>query len=568
MIDETRYRAVAESRVHDCALISGSTFCHARPIFNRFRVTRKKPMSGRDCRTLLLQVCRIAPGVAALRRNDCLFNTLCEINGFGWRIHSWLREVIQCLQAINMCALQRKDVKVTIEWLGVIETLLQRRSVPMLLGNNFLVDLDDRITQVKVAYKGSDLIDVLDTHFSGDVQIRNWFDSVGCIKFVTISEFTLYMPSCLTFDEEDEVDQWSSCMPVIIHGSSDLDRMSCMSAQKHDPVLLRSGGWHQGMKYVMVEVFEQPLDVGMVAPQLCRKKVQRKLPDLHYVDLERGRLLYALLPTRTWSSTIARDEGSCRKLQGHGIVMQISNSNDNVLGCLHAGYSNVTVYHVTKEQDFALKKTVRRLREMICRTPGISVHGVLPCTTWSQWWKMNVHQHGPADEVEVPVQCKRAMLYSFIELAELALALGGHVSFEWPRCCTQWLLPMMTRFIGRHNFQTTDIAFQDTRIADAPGAPILAQWRVVSSFTIRSRDGATKTPMQKNVDPVSANIAGQDVKHDDEQSAVKIVGRGYSPKQRHTLRYCSSASSPADFFTKETFLTLCGRQADSLAELW
>ena len=47
-----------------------------------------------------------------------------------------------------------------------------------------------------------------------------------------------------------------------------------------------------------------------------------------------------------------------------------------------------------------------------------------------------------------------ALLKNFIECADLALSLGGEVSFEWPHNCAGWLLEELLAFIARHNLFT------------------------------------------------------------------------------------------------------------------
>ena len=73
------------------------------------------------------------------------------------------------------------------------------------------------------------------------------------------------------------------------------------------------------------------------------------------------------------------------------------------------------------------------------------------------------------------------MLKNFIELAELAVSLGGHVSFEWPGHCTGWLLATMTNFIYRNSLFMSDVDASPLGMTDADGTPILEQWRFVTS---------------------------------------------------------------------------------------
>eukprot|EP00973_Karenia_brevis_P079615 11045800-Karenia_brevis.AAC.1 len=51
----------------------------------------------------------------------------------------------------------------------------------------------------------------------------------------------------------------------------------------------------------------------------------------------------------------------------------------------------------------------------------------------------------------------RKLLRKFIQLAEHVLLNGGHVSFEWPRQCTGWLLPELTSFIKKWNLYSVNV---------------------------------------------------------------------------------------------------------------
>ena len=47
-------------------------------------------------------------------------------------------------------------------------------------------------------------------------------------------------------------------------------------------------------------------------------------------------------------------------------------------------------------------------------------------------------------------ESSRILLKHFFEVEEVCLSSGGHISFEWPRHNSGWLLPELITFITKH----------------------------------------------------------------------------------------------------------------------
>ena len=72
------------------------------------------------------------------------------------------------------------------------------------------------------------------------------------------------------------------------------------------------------------------------------------------------------------------------------------------------------------------------------------------------------------------------MLRSFVQVSEIILALGGDVSFEWPRFCAGWALPELTKWINRH--QLFSVTCDGCMLGVAfKGKPCKKPWRIVTS---------------------------------------------------------------------------------------
>jgi hypothetical protein len=170
-------------------------------------------------------------------------------------------------------------------------------------------------------------------------------------------------------------------------------------------------------------------------------------------------------------------------LRGWGDVVEVCTSPDSTLGQAGTEFDNVRVIRITRDTDFGNRTTVRDLVEHIKSMPGTSVHGSLPCTVWSTWQAMALHKGGQAYAAELAIRRAESlkMLRSFIKVAELALSLGGEVSFEWPKNCTGWLRRELITFIARNKLYSVLVDGCACGMKDADGLPFLKQWRFITS---------------------------------------------------------------------------------------
>jgi len=80
------------------------------------------------------------------------------------------------------------------------------------------------------------------------------------------------------------------------------------------------------------------------------------------------------------------------------------------------------------------------------------------------------------------------MVKSFIQIAELALKLGGHISFEWPRFCEGWAIKELMKFIREHELCLADVDGCPLGMKTKDGEPILKQWRFICSSSKQATD--------------------------------------------------------------------------------
>ena len=171
------------------------------------------------------------------------------------------------------------------------------------------------------------------------------------------------------------------------------------------------------------------------------------------------------------------------KLKGWGQLIEICTHEDSTLGVAAGECRHTQIICVTKQDNFGSKQCNDMLKQHIRDNPGISVHGSLPCTDWSAWQMVAVHRNGPKYLAKLQKRRKESekLVDDFIEIAELALSLGGEVSFEWPKDCAGWQLQELANFIMRNSLYTALPDGCASGMCDTTGTPMLKPWRFIRS---------------------------------------------------------------------------------------
>ena len=137
---------------------------------------------------------------------------------------------------------------------------------------------------------------------------------------------------------------------------------------------------------------------------------------------------------------------------------------------------------------------------LVADNPGISIHASLPCTPWSARQYMNIKSHGAEylKELESKREFSRILVRNFVTVAEHALSLGGHVSFEWPSNCSGWTLPELTEFVARNELLKCSVPGCMYGVCNPQGEPYNKPWtfltlpRTLSQAASASESAATK----------------------------------------------------------------------------
>ena len=92
----------------------------------------------------------------------------------------------------------------------------------------------------------------------------------------------------------------------------------------------------------------------------------------------------------------------------------------------------------------------RALKSVSKANLPVHLHGSLPCTPWNRWQNFNIYKCGVEFSKQLAIDRGSSikMLDRFYKLADRVVSKGGTVSFEWPRYCAGWDLPVLQQLIS------------------------------------------------------------------------------------------------------------------------
>eukprot|EP00439_Symbiodinium_sp_Y106_P001290 s2641_g1.t1 len=129
---------------------------------------------------------------------------------------------------------------------------------------------------------------------------------------------------------------------------------------------------------------------------------------------------------------------------------------DSLLGQVNEE-NGINHFRLTKEStDMSCPGHTESLKKLVQLFPGCDLWGSSPCDPWSPMQNPNSGRVSSSfrEKLRKKRQRSRRILRNFISVAEVVLAQGGHVSFEWPKGCSGWALPELTQFIKKHGLFT------------------------------------------------------------------------------------------------------------------
>ncbi len=127
---------------------------------------------------------------------------------------------------------------------------------------------------------------------------------------------------------------------------------------------------------------------------------------------------------------------------------------------------------------------LRALKSIKLADLPIHLHGSLPCTPWSRWQSLNTFKLDASfhRQLELDRANSIKMLGRFLQLARHVQKTGGTISFEWPRFCAGWDLPLIKIIIDEFKLHECDVDGCSVGVKSVvTGKPILKPWKFYCS---------------------------------------------------------------------------------------
>ena len=101
---------------------------------------------------------------------------------------------------------------------------------------------------------------------------------------------------------------------------------------------------------------------------------------------------------------------------------------------------------------------------------------------WSQWQRLNEHLNPRLRErLKKDRQESRDMMRRFIQVADICLAGGGDVSFEWPQFCQGWSEEPLKSWLEEKNLWMSTFPGCALGVTGKDGVPAKKPWRIATS---------------------------------------------------------------------------------------
>ena len=216
---------------------------------------------------------------------------------------------------------------------------------------------------------------------------------------------------------------------------------------------------------------------------------------------------------------------------------------NSMLGRLNEEYGINHFRLTSKNSDMSCPTQAESLKKMIQLFPGSDLWASIPCGPWRMM--QDLGEAPLAEKCRAKLRRKRQrsrkILRNFISVAEVVLAQGGHVAFEWPQDCSGWALPELVQLIKCHNLFTATAGELAHGLSESEASEAASQrkaWRVVTSNWKLAQNLNIKT-FSRSTDFVDRELEG------DEAAKIARYPKSMATAILHSLYPSLAASIPA-----------------------
>ena len=188
------------------------------------------------------------------------------------------------------------------------------------------------------------------------------------------------------------------------------------------------------------------------------------------------------------------------KLIGKDVLFEFACAKDSNLGKVGQEYG-IKVIRLCKEDiDLEDPQSIDQLASQVDALKGCSIHCSIECRPWSQWQHLNKSKHARLKaRIREDQAASEALVKQFIRIANICLNNGGDCSFEWPRFCSGWSLPVLQSWILEKQLHSATFNGCTVGVTAEGGQPAKKPWRfLTSSFRLAQNLGSLKCTHSKH----------------------------------------------------------------------
>ena len=188
------------------------------------------------------------------------------------------------------------------------------------------------------------------------------------------------------------------------------------------------------------------------------------------------------------------------KLVGKDVLFEFACAKDSNLGKVGQEYG-IKVIRLCKEDiDLEDPQSIDQLASQVDALKGCSIHCSIECRPWSQWQHLNQAKHPRLKARILEDQAaSEALVRQFIRIANICLRNGGDCSFEWPRYCSGWSLPVLQSWVLEKQLHSATFNGCAVGVTAEGGQPAKKPWRfLTSSFRLAQNLGSLRCTHSKH----------------------------------------------------------------------
>jgi hypothetical protein len=166
-------------------------------------------------------------------------------------------------------------------------------------------------------------------------------------------------------------------------------------------------------------------------------------------------------------------------------VIELCTRPDSMLGSVRYSSRGANIFRVTEENDFSTPEGFEEVAAFARANKGCHLWASLPCTAGSPWWKINRARGVGLNLLKVHQHIYRVLMSNLLKLAAIVKEGGGHIHFEWPKCCALWRDAKAILLVRKYNMKIAETdgcahGVVAQRKGEA-GVPIKKTWAIATT---------------------------------------------------------------------------------------